>query len=169
MLITDSAKLLIFLIGLVFLTSLIMSNDLTLPYFASVILFIISSVFLITEKLKSAFVLSSILTLIYNYQIGIFFQYFIQDFIPDIVSYRIMGYGAMGTLPFIFLSLISIWFIYKSYKTTKKIWYIAFVCLIILSSLRGYEGYGSNYLFKIVLITLNAISFNQIKTVVNKT
>ncbi len=167
---TIPKKISFLIIGLAFLISLIISNDFTLPYYVIVVLFLLSFVFLTLKKIKISFILSSTLLIIYTYQIGIYCFYFMQDFMPHIDPYdRILGYRAMGTLPFVFLSLISIWLVYKASKTKKDAWYIAFICLIILSGLGGNEGYGSNYLFKIALIGLNIISFSQIKAAVNKT
>jgi general stress protein CsbA len=159
-----SRKAVGFGIVLTFLVSVVISNDLTPAYFIVLALFLVLLASLYRNQFKASFILSASLLVAYVYPAGLFFRYAMQDFIPNAnPAERIMGYGAMGTLPFICLSLIAIWPAYKAYKTKKNTWYIGFICLIVLASAGGYEGYGSNYLLKLLLVGLSVLSFRQIR------
>ena len=164
-----SKRTIVLLLGLGVLISIFVKNDTTVAYFIVVFLSLLSVYFLDIKKMKISFVISSSLLILYSYLVGLFITYAFQDSISNIVSIdRILGYAAAYSLPFVFLSLLSIWFIFKYVKTRKVNWYYGFIFIIVVCTLGDYEGYGTNYLFKTVLLVLNFISFIQLREVIEK-
>jgi hypothetical protein len=113
---------------------------------------------------KFSLMLLSTLIVAYNYQIGLFCAYIVQDIMPELATAeRVMGYSALGTLPSILLSALSLWLIFKSIKTKKYTWYIPFIIFsVLLSLLTSDEGYGTNFMFKIAMIAFNILLFKDI-------
>ncbi|GAB3230111.1 hypothetical protein J0A67_16265 [Algoriphagus aestuariicola] len=142
---TRTTQILIGIAVLIFLLSFFLPSRLTSYDFATIISFAKSNQIGYGIYGLLLFPIILLLILMKKYLIGIYLSTFLLltqldlidhfiDFLADDGS--LLGIGATSILyPFLLVTFLFIWLIYKSIKSKKWTWYISFVVLVILTYL----------------------------------